>query len=59
MTDYKQIILNLIEAETTPNRKATVAGKIGVHENYIDMVLRGDCGPGPKVKRILDRMDGE
>ena len=59
MTNYKKIINDLIDAEKTANPKATVAGKIGVSENYLYMILNDKCDPGPKVKRILDKMAGE
>ena len=56
MRNYKKIIKKLIDAEKTANPKATVAGKIGVSENYIYMILAGTHEPGPKIKLILDRM---
>jgi len=58
-TDYKKIIQDLIDKEDTPNPKTTLAGKIGVSESYIWMILAGKCDPGPKVRRVLDGMVGE
>ena len=58
MPDYKKIIQDLIDKEKTANPKATLAGKIGVSENYLYMILADKCVPGPKVTRILDGMVG-
>ena len=56
MTDYKKIIQDLIDKEKTANPKATLAGKIGVSENYLYMILKQNYKPGPKITRILDKM---
>ena len=60
MKDYKEAIQDLIDSDkVSRNPKGTAAGKLGVHENYIDMILSGKCVPGPKIQRILDRMDND
>ena len=56
MTDYKKIIKLLMDKEKTLIPRATVAGKIGVTETYIGMILSGATDPGPKVKVILEKM---
>ena len=55
-TDYKKLIEKLIKKENTPNPRATLAGNIGVNENYLYKIMTDRCDISPKVKRVLDGM---
>ena len=55
--DYKEKLNLLIKAEKTLNPKATVAGRLGISETYIGMILNGVCEPGPKTLRMIEDME--